>query len=242
LDDDSIDLVVTSPPYAEQREDYYDGPPEEEYPEWFKQRMNALYRKLRPHASVISIMRTHVFEGAISLYILRTRLAMAEFMWVEPEELIWHKPDAPPLGSNDNPRRTWEQMLWFAKKGQKPYIDLTACGNTKSTRLGFTGSDLFGSLFKGGTSEMESGTARLTDVFTAMVSEIDRNIRHPAKYPRNLVRQVIRTFTRPGDVVFDPFMGSGTTGLAAVEENRHYIGCDKKEEYVLLARKRLANR
>ena len=72
---------------------------------------------------------------------LRTRLALREAGWHECEELIWYKPDAPPLGSKLRPRRAWESILWFAESPQ-PYCDLKACGRdrTGSASTGRSGS------------------------------------------------------------------------------------------------------
>ena len=72
---------------------------------------------------------------------MRTRLALREVGWHECEELIWLKPNAPPLGSKLRPRRAWESILWFSRSAQ-PYADLKACGK-ESDRLGFNGEIRF---------------------------------------------------------------------------------------------------
>ena len=115
LDDESIQLVVTSPPYAEQRAAQYKSISEEDYPQWCVQWMELLWDKLTPDGSVLIVIRPHVSKGSLSDYVLKTRLALRDDGWTECEELIWLKPDAPPLGSNQRPRRTWESILWFAK-------------------------------------------------------------------------------------------------------------------------------
>ena len=96
--------------------------------------------------SVFIVIRPHVRDGVISDYVLRTRLALRESGWHECEELIWLKPDAPPLGSLKRPRRTWESVLWFSRSPQ-PYCDLKACGR-ESERVGFEG--LFAAVRRGG--------------------------------------------------------------------------------------------
>jgi site-specific DNA-methyltransferase (adenine-specific) len=63
---------------------------------------------------------------------------------------------------------------------------------------------------------------------------------HPAPFPLELPARLIQLYTFAGDVVLDPFMGSGSTALAAQQAGRRYIGYDTSEEYVDLARKRLA--
>jgi site-specific DNA-methyltransferase (adenine-specific) len=127
LNDCSVALTVTSPPYAQQRRNLYDGVDEDNYPSWTAAWMDALRPKLRADASVLINIREHVHDGCISDYVLRTRLALRDAGWHEIEELIWHKPDAPPLGSVIRPRRTWERVLWFAPS-RRPFVDLYESG------------------------------------------------------------------------------------------------------------------
>jgi len=65
------------------------------------------------------------------------------------------------------------------------------------------------------------------------------NDQHEAMFPIELPKRCIRLLTDPGEVVLDPFMGSGTTALAAIELGRHYIGFDKSKDFVELARNRI---
>lgn len=63
---------------------------------------------------------------------------------------------------------------------------------------------------------------------------------HPTQKPEMLIRHLVHTYTNPGDLILDPFIGSGTTAIAARNSDRHFIGCDISPEYVTLSRKRLA--
>lgn len=248
LDDKSISLVVTSPPYAEQRSKLYTSIPEEDYPAWMTGVLEAMRPKLKDDASVLVVIRTNQDKGEVSDYVMKTRLSIRAAGWKEPEELIWLKNDAPPLGSTIRPRRTWENILWFCKTN-KPYIDLKACGNP-TKRIGFAGSDRFG---QGGTSpiaakqnrEMKDGISKVADHFIAYVGEIDRGIMHPAMFPITLAEKLIKTFSRQDDLILDPFMGSGQTGLAVLKINketqsaRKFIGIEMMPEYCEIAIKRL---
>ena len=212
----SISLVVTSPPYTEQRSGHYEGIPEETYAEFTVRWMGALWDKLTEDGSVLIVIRPHLRNGVLSGYVLRTRLALRESGWNECEELIWFKPNSPPLGSKLRPRRSWESILWFGKVAQ-PYCDLKACVR-ESGRMGFGGSPRFA---EGGTSEktgwhpcVESfgygnGIARVTDVFVAPVGGEEPGVDHPAMFPVSLAEQLVRTFSQEGDTVLDPFCGSG---------------------------------
>ena len=246
LDDGSVSLVVTSPPYADQRAGHYEGVPEEDYPDFTVQWMNALAPKLTPDGSVFLVIRPHLRGGILSDYVLRTRLALREAGWHECEELIWFKPNAPPLGSKLRPRRAWESILLFSRSAQ-PYVDLIACGK-ESDRLGFSGDIRFA---ENGFSEktawhpcVESfgkghGIARIPDVIVANVGGNEPGLDHPAMFPLALADQLIRTFSQIGDLVADVFCGSGQTLLAAKGCKRRYLGIEREEKYVSIALERL---
>ena len=239
----SVDLVVTSPPYAEQRSRFFPSCTERAYPSWTVEWMSALRPSLAKTASVLINIREHVKKGVLSDYVLRTRLALRNEGWFECEELIWHAPDKPPLGSTRRPRRTWERVLWFSPS-PKPYIDLYAVNreakklSRKNINTG--GPNKFGKLIHGWQArERKNDVARFTDVITAHIGTIDKRVLHSAMFPRNIVRPLIQTFSRPGDVVLDPFSGSGTVPLVAQELGRQHIGIDAVPEFVFLSRDRL---
>jgi len=184
LPDRSVQLVLTSPPYAMERRRQYGGVPEKEYPAWMVAVMAALRPKLTGNGSVLLVIRSHVRDGVVSDYVLRTRLALSEDDWCECEELIWLKPDAPPPGSKQQPRRTWENILWFSKT-PKPYIDLQAAG-TLSDRIGFVGSSRYAEdreIAAGRSLRVESGHARTPDDFVANVGDNENGVMHPAMFP-----------------------------------------------------------
>jgi site-specific DNA-methyltransferase (adenine-specific)/site-specific DNA-methyltransferase (cytosine-N4-specific) len=243
LEDSLVGLVLTSPPYAEQRRGQYKGVAEADYADWTVRWMGSLWDKLADNASVLIVIRPHLKLGVISDYVLLTRLALREDGWFENEELIWLKPDAPPLGSTKRPRRTWESILWFSKSPQ-PYCDLTACGK-ESNRLGFDGSIRFGlgdgqPVHGGQNFEMRNGTSRCSDVFVAPVGTIEKGIDHPAIFPESLAEQLILTFSRDDDLVLDCFCGAGSTLCAAKRHSREYMGFDRSKKYVKIALNRLA--
>lgn len=242
LDDNSIDLVVTSPPYAEQRKHQYGGISEKDYPEWTVSWMAEVERVLKPHGSVFINIRPHLKKGEISDYTLRMRLALRENGWKECEELIWIKPDSPPLGSTQRPRRAWESIHWFSKV-HNPYCDPKANG-TVSNRIGFeNGKFEHGgkSHIHAGQNDAKQGVARCRDYIEVGTGKIEKGIPHPAMYPTQIPDYLIKLCTPPGGVVCDPFAGSGTTLLSAKQLGYNYIGFDVSEEYVELANNRVSN-
>ena len=119
LDDNSIALVVTSPPYAMQRKHQYGGVPEKDYPMWLADWMELLKPKLKENGSVCINIRPHIKNGEISDYVLKTRLLLRERGWKECEELIWVKTTSPPIS---NPMSFWteQDVLKYIKENNLP--------------------------------------------------------------------------------------------------------------------------
>jgi site-specific DNA-methyltransferase (adenine-specific)/site-specific DNA-methyltransferase (cytosine-N4-specific) len=238
LADLSIDAVITSPPYAEQRDGFYESIPEAEYPDWFVNVMTALRPKLTDTGSVLVVVRSHIKDGCVSDYVMRTRLAVRAAGWFECDELYWLKRDAPPLGSIKRPRHTVENILWFSKAKQ-PFIDVKACGHF-SNRLGFFGSNRFDDqVIKQYSYDAQRDRARITDVFEACISGSSHDVMHPAMFPPDLAHQLIRTFSKQAGTILDPFVGSGTTAVEACKLHRNYIGFDMEEKCVRMANRQL---
>lgn len=239
LSENSIQLVVTSPPYAQQRKDQYNSIPESEYPEWTIAWMEKCKKILKPNGSIAIVIRPHIHKGEISDYVLKTRLAIRQAGWKECEELIWIKSNSPPLGSIKRPRRAWESILWFSLS-ENPYCDPKANGR-ESKRVGFVSKKGVGE-YKSGTSEPESGTARCPDYVDVGTSKVDKSKEntHPAQFPEDLAGWIIRLLSSEGSTILDPFLGSGTTAMAAVKNSRHFVGIELSEDYCDYARNRLA--
>ena len=244
LPDASVDCVVTSPPYAEQRASTYGGVPEADYPAWTVGWMEPLKRVLKPRGSVIINIRPHLREGVVSDYVLRTRLTLRAAGWSELDEMIWFKPQSPPLGRHDRPRRSWESLHWFGLSGDV-WCDPRASG-TQSKRLGLEGGAAerndWGHV--NGYSDHTEGTSRSSDVCEFGIrrpKQIEVGMwDHPAPYPKQVAAWCIRLICPPSGTVLDPFSGSGSTGVAALQEGRRYLGIDLAEEYAAMSARRVA--
>jgi site-specific DNA-methyltransferase (adenine-specific) len=237
---ESIDAVITSPPYAMQRKATYGGVPEADYPEWTVAWMREVRRVLKPNGSVVINIRPHVRNGQISDYTLRTRLALREDVWAEVDELIWHKPSAMPTGSPSKPRRSWESLHWFAKHG-RPFSDAKANGNPNPRKTNVADSSAvrmgWGHATVGGMTT--PSVARCPDVVSPRVHGRVGEFRHPAPYPPELAEWIARLSCPPGGTILDPFNGSGSTGVAAIRGGWSYVGIDAVPEYVAMSRLRL---
>ena len=232
-----VDGVVTSPPYADQRIGLYEGIPESEYPSFTIEWMNAL--RLVDNGSVLINIREHVSDGVMSDYVHKTRLALRHSGWFEMDELLWVKPDGPPVGHPGRPRRSWERILWFAKTRQ-PKAFPKASGRT-SNRIGLTSRvDAPATDWVGGFSDYAEGQSRSPDYCFISVGDRPKYIDHPAVFPEKVAAWMLRTITTEQDVVCDPFMGSGSTLVAAQREGRKSIGIEIEERYCEIAVQRLA--
>lgn len=89
----------------------------------------------------------------------------------------------------------------------------------------------------GGHARWNAGGKR--GVYTHLVNNLERHGEHPTEKPRRLMAEIIADFTNPGETILDPFMGSGTTGVAAVRLGRRFIGIEQNERYFEIACKRI---
>lgn len=90
-----------------------------------------------------------------------------------------------------------------------------------------------------GTGHAKWNAGGKRGVYTHLVNNQERHGTHPTEKPRRLMSEIICDFTNPGQLIADPFMGSGTTGVAAMRENRHFIGIEKDPRYFDIACKRI---
>lgn len=242
LPEQSVDSVVTSPPYATQRAKFYDSISEDKYPKWTTDWMREVKRIIKPKGSVLINIRENVRNGEISDYVHRTRLALRADGWVECDELIWVKPASPPVGHPRRPRRSWERILWFSLDRQ-PYCNPKANGNPHG-RIGYDKRSINSvtTWVNGASQEIKYGACRCPDYYECAVgveASSMKNIAHPAKYPVRFAAWMIRLVTPPGGTVLDPFCGSGSTLVAAVKEGFDGIGIDNNPAYVKLAAARV---
>lgn len=242
---DTIFSCVTSPPYAEQRKKFYSSVLEKDYPDWTLAWMNALKPLLDEKGSVLINIRENIRGGEISDYVLRTRLKLRENKWRECEELLWIKPDGPPVGNMNRPRRSWERILWFSTT-TSPFSDPKANGR-ETENLSFDGSLVGRGLKKwcaGYSNERDYTPPSRTrcrdyvEIPVAKNSKFDETEAHPATFPIDLAEWMIRLISKEGDTILDPYMGSGTVGIACLNLNRKFIGIDNNEDYINTSIKR----
>lgn len=244
----SVQLIVTSPPYADARGGVGAVPPEE-YVEWFMRRQGGFWTVLRNDGTFILNIKERVVHGERSTYVLELILAMRKAGWRWTEEFIWHKRNCYPGKWPNRFRDAWERCLQFNKG---PAFSMyqgavrVPMGSWAQTRLkNLSGTDQrrdesrVGSGFgKNISNWVGRDLAYPTNVLHLATESSNRG--HDATFPRALPEFFIRLFTRPGDLVLDPFLGSGTTLEVAAELDRAGVGFEVDAAHYVTARKRLA--
>jgi site-specific DNA-methyltransferase (adenine-specific)/site-specific DNA-methyltransferase (cytosine-N4-specific) len=109
IEDDSVDLIVTSPPYADQRKDTYGGISADKYVEWFLPISQELLRVLKPSGTFVLNIKERVLNSERSTYVIELILEMRKQGWLWTEEFIWHKKNCYPGKWPNRFRDAWER-------------------------------------------------------------------------------------------------------------------------------------
>jgi site-specific DNA-methyltransferase (adenine-specific) len=244
----SIDLVVTSPPYADSRRNTYGGVPPSKYVEWFIPIAGQLLRVLKKDGSFVLNVKERVEKGERHTYILELIIEMRRQGWLWTEEYLWHKRNCYPGKWPNRFRDSWERLLHFNKNRhfrmyqEAVMVPMGDWAESRLRKLSDTDRKRDESKVRSGFGKNVSNWIGRTHVYPTNVLHMATecgNKNHSATFPRALPDWFIRLFTVPGDVVLDPFSGSGTTALVAAELGRHYIGIEKLKSYVDISRQRL---
>ena len=244
----SINLIVTSPPYADKRKKTYTGIPAKQYVKWFLPISSELNRVLKPSGSFILNIKEPAVNGERSIYVLELILEMKKQGWLWIEEYVWHKKNSFPGKWPNRFRDSWERCLHFTKQKKfKMYQKevMVPMGDWAESRIKNPSkndhlrheSKAKSGLGRNVSNWAERGMAYPTNVLH-MATECG-NVKHSAAFPVSLPLWFIKLLTKEGDLVLDPFMGSGTTALAAMSLNRHFIGTEKNKRYYKIALERI---
>lgn len=249
LDENSVDLIVTSPPYADQRKDTYGGIHPDKYVKWFLPITEQLLRVLKPTGTFILNIKEKVVEGERSTYVLELILEMRKQGWLWTEEFIWHKKNSYPGKWPNRFRDSWERLLQFNKDRKfNMYQDavMVPIGDWAKSRLkNLSNTDKIrdnskvGSGFgKNISNWLDRDKAYPSNVLHLATECSNKN--HSAAFPEELPEWFIKLFTKEFDTVLDPFMGSGTTIIVANRMKRHSVGIDIVPEYYDLVNKQVS--
>jgi len=220
--DNSIGLAVTSPPYNASKQ-YDDDLSLEEYLALIRAVGKEVYRTLRPGGryalNIANLGRKPYIPLTAYFYQIHLELG-----FLPMGEIIWQK------GKGASGSTAWGS--WMNAKSPRlrdlhEYI--LVFGKQAFTRPDKGESDI-------SKEEFMAGTLSIWEI----APESAKRIGHPAPYPVALVDRLVRLLSYRGDVILDPFIGSGTTAVTAIRSGRHYVGYDTSQEYIDLANKRIS--
>ena len=250
LPDASIDLIMTSPPYADQRKNSYTGVHPDKYVQWFLPIASELKRVLKNEGSFILNIKERAVNGERHTYVLELVLELRKQGWLWTEEYIWSKENSFPGKWPNRFRDSWERCLHFTKsKHFSMYQEavMVPMGSWKEERFRSIKTPDLSRNPSGAGNTLTRQVANWKDRDMAYPTNVlslpteCKNTGHSAAYPVSLPSLFIKLFTLPGDVVLDPFMGSGTTGLAAKRLDRNFVGIELEPEFAQLAANRIEN-
>ena len=241
---DSVDLIITSPPYADSRKGTYGGIHPDEYVEWFMPISAELLRVLKPTGTFILNIKEKVVNGERHTYVLELILAMRKQGWLWTEEFIWHKKNSYPGRWPNRFRDSWERLLQFNKTRQfamyqdEVMVPMGGWADKRLKNLSETDQVRDPSKVGSGFGKRVANWAEREMAYPTNVLHMateTRNRNHSAAFPESLPEWFIKLFTRMGETVLDPFMGSGTSLVVAKRLRRSGIGIEIMPEYFTLA-------
>jgi len=251
LDGVRANIVITSPPYATQREydpsSGFEPVPPEKYAGWYALVAANIATILADDGSYFLNIKEHAGDGERNLYVKDLVLAHRRLWgWRFVDEFCWRKTDnGVPGGWGNRFKNAWEPVFYFCRQPEIKFRP-TAVGhvsedcfdyspsNPKST----SGSGLLGTGARGGAAGQPgaddndgrfTGIARPSNVIEVKTESSQGS--HSAPFPRALVEFFVKAFSDAGDIVYDPFLGSGSTMAAAHVLGRNGYGCEISPAY-----------
>ena len=227
IDYGTVDLVVTSPPYDNLRK--YQGVGDTWNHDKFRSIALELYRVLKPGGVVVWVVNDKIENGSKTGTAFRQALGFLNIGFKLNDTMIWQKTNPMPQVKQPRYNQVFEYMFVFSKGKPKtfnPLMEPCKCA---------------GQVYDSTCKNMGGENGRTHKTFNINKEKVMSNIwniavaqnktKHPAVFPYEIPYRHIKTWTNPGDVVLDPYMGSGTTALAAIDLGRHYIGIEWNKEY-----------
>ena len=244
LPNECVDLTVTSPPYDNLRT--YNGYIEQWSFEKFQAIAKELYRVTKQGGVVVWIVADATINGSETGTSFRQALYFKEVGFNLHDTMIWSKPSFTAVGAlKTRYAQTFEYMFVFSKGKIKTFNalkDRKTTSRSKDKHGMIRQKDgSFRPMSNRGKQYGEFGIRYNVWDMPPVMSNIERT-GHPAQFPEQLAKDHILSWSNEGDVVLDPFMGSGTTAIACINTNRNYIGFEIDKHYCDIANERIRNR
>lgn len=232
-----IDLTVTSPPYDNLRK--YNG-----YNFDFQSTAQELYRITKDGGVVVWVVGDSTIKGSESGTSFRQALYFKEIGFNIHDTMIWNKGSFS-FPSKNCYHQVFEYMFVFSKGKPKSLNFIMDRKNLYIGTRGASGRKKDGTR-NTGKSNVRNEYGKRFNIWNYAIggnhcTKDKIAYKHPAIFPEKLASDHIISWSNEWDVIFDPFMGSGTTGKMAVLNNRSFIGIDISEEYCLISKERIEN-
>jgi DNA modification methylase len=232
--DDHIDMTITSPPYDDLRD--YNG-----YHFPVEEIAAGLFGKTKPGGVVIWVVGDRTYNGSESLSSFAHAFAFRDAGFRVHDTMIYAKNNPIPSDCGKRYRQAFEYIFCFSKGQPKTFNPITQPIKQEKAFKSFR-------ITKAGRNDLAHDhiapkERKLNNIFFYNVgtssSQDKIAFEHPAIFPEKLVEDQIMTWTDEGDLVYDPFMGSGTTAKVAHLLRRKWFGSEISGEYVKIAEERL---
>lgn len=238
LEENSIDLTVTSPPYDNLRT-YYNSLVWNE--DVWKDVIKELYRVTKDGGVVVWVVSDATIEGSETGTSFKQALYGIECGFRLHDTMIWEKPGFSAVGTlKTRYASVFEYMFILVKGKLKTFNPIKDKLNVSAGRC-ITGTNVD----RNGISRKVSMYGNVVPEYGQRYNiwktspEMNRSIKHPAPFPIKLIEDHVISWSNANDLVLDPFMGSGTTGVACKNLNRSFIGIEKEENYFNIAKERI---
>ena len=250
IPDNSINVIITSPPYAQQRKKSYDSIPESEYVEWFLPITKELKRVLTDDGSFVLNIKEPASNGERSTFVLELIIEMRKQGWFWVEEYVRNKKNSFPGKSPNRFRDAWERCLHFTKNKKfkmnqdEVMVPMGKWAETRFNSLSDEDKIRHNSASKSGFGRKVENWIDRDMAYPTNVLEfatVCYNKGHSAAFPEELPEWFIKLFSDKDDLVLDPFLGSGTTAVVAEKMGRKWIASDIGMFSIHTCRKRMIN-
>lgn len=232
-DVEKVNGVFTSPPYAEQRKKQYGGVPTAKYVEWWAEVQSNARAHLAQDGSFFVNIKPHCENGERVLYVFDLVLAMQrQWGWKYIDEFCWLR-NSYPTGNDDRFKNYFEPVYQFATSGTPIRFENVSLGEYRGKDLKTKSGTMSG--LDGGS--FSSKHTRPSNVIEA--HGVDSGIAQAAQFPAALPAFFIKAYSDIGGAWLDPFLGSGTTIVAAHRNERKGLGIETLEKYVAVICERL---
>jgi site-specific DNA-methyltransferase (adenine-specific) len=229
---ESVDLVVTSPPYDDLRT--YGGH------SWdFERLAGELTRVLKPGGVIVWVVADATVNGSETLTSMRQAIHFKDVCGLNVHDtMIYKQAGTGAKGSNLAYWQAWEYMLVFSKGNPSVVNRLRDRKNRKAGAVASRGGCDKETRGESGTRIVDEYGIR--DNVWEYAAHYGETTNHPAPFALPLAKDHVASWSNPGDVVLDPFAGSGTTLKAAKELGRRFVGIEINPEYVEICQRRIA--